>query len=85
MTLQDPLSLSSAAAVAILIAVSADEKKIVRLSLRITPDLSKSLRQTAETEDRSVNWLVNKLLEDGLKARRKYSIANHRIELNEKE
>lgn len=40
-----------------------------RLQLQISPELKERLQQLADEEERSVAWIVRKLLEDGLKSR----------------
>jgi len=42
------------------------QKGIVPVTAYVTPDIKKRLERWAKNEDRSISWLLNKLIEDAL-------------------
>jgi predicted transcriptional regulator len=46
-------------------------KKIVALSLKVTPALHDEVRKLAQRWDRSLNWTATKLIEDGIRREKK--------------
>lgn len=46
------------------------EKKSEMIGVKITPTIKKELTKIAEKEDRSISYIVNRLLEDYIKKER---------------
>lgn len=44
-----------------------NEKKSEMIGVKITPTIKKQLEQIAEREDRSISYIVNRLIEDYIK------------------
>lgn len=45
------------------------EKKTARVSLKLTPALYTQIETEARRKDRSINWLITKYIQIGLKGR----------------